>query len=441
MLGKALEYKAAGSGTWHGALGSGLTCCHLPRRNYKQVYKSIYSLLIYRLRLTPVSSIGIISMDIEVIRRIMLARHLYSLASSYLKSNNDLYHFSAINLMQDAVEAFLLGVADHVEAQLNEKTNFDKYFVEINNKITPKELPFKTKLLRLNRIRVDSKHHGIQPAKVECERLFITTREFFDEVCSNILDVNFSTVSTIDLLKDGEVKDILIKAKWFLEAGDFAGCSIACRKALYLEIEKQYDIGTFKKGAANNALRGFLGFQSNAPHYACNEEYIREKVGDPTDLIVIDHSHLEHELLKYGVDDTSFWNVWRLTPEVYQNEDKSWVIKNDFSLLEHDVLKDEIEYIFSTTIDIIFSIHSKRATTRFKSYGNYHINLKDEEIPVYTKADKTSEVNATIPRETTKVDCNYSIEGLNNDGVYWHVIDFRKDVSFYGFVHDDYVKR
>lgn len=379
-------------------------------------------------------------MDIEVIRRISLARHLFGLAGSYLKSSNDLYLFSSVNLMQDAVEAFLLAVADHVEAQLNEKTNFDKYFVEINKKILPKELPFKTKLLRLNRIRVDSKHHGIQPAKAECERLFITTREFFDEVCSTFLNVNFATVSTIDLLKDGEVKNTLVEARDYLESGDNTNCSIACRKVLYLEIEKKYDIGMFKKGANKNALHGLFGPYSDAPYFTRNENYISEKVCEPTDLIVIDHSHLDHELLKNGVDNTSFWNVWRLTPDVYQNEDKSWVIKDDFALREPDVLKEEIEYIFSTTIDIIFSIHSKRATTRTKSYRKYYIDLVDEEIPVYSKADKSSEVSATVPKEMTKVDCNYNVEGLNGDGLYWHVSHFKKDESFYGYIHNDYIK-
>lgn len=121
-------------------------------------------------------------MDIEVIRRLTLARHLYGLAISYLKSSNDLYLFSAVNLMQDAVEAFLLAVSDHVNAKLSEKSTFDKYFLEINKSIHPKELPFKAKLLRLNRIRVDSKHYGIQPAKTECDRLSLATREFNESI-------------------------------------------------------------------------------------------------------------------------------------------------------------------------------------------------------------------------------------------------------------------
>src|SRR5262245_25643657 len=106
-------------------------------------------------------------MDIEVIRRVCLARHLYELGVASLRSANDLYLLSAVNLLQDAVEAFLLAVADFVSASVGERNDFDKYFVNINEKIAPKALPFKDRLLRLNKTRVSSKHHGIQPARDE----------------------------------------------------------------------------------------------------------------------------------------------------------------------------------------------------------------------------------------------------------------------------------
>lgn len=376
-------------------------------------------------------------MDIEVLRRIILARHLYGLGTSYLKSSNDLYLFSAVNLLQDAVEAFLLAVSDQVSASVNDKTNFDKYFIQINEKIAPIELPFKNKLLRLNRIRVDSKHHGIQPARDECDRLAISVREFFDEVSSSILNVNFSTVSTIDLLKDGEVKNILLEAKDALENGKLSDCSISCRKALYLELEQWYDISCYKDGAKP---RGLLGLYSRAPFYTHNNNYIDEKVKDPTDFIVIDHSDLDNELLKYGVDNTTYWNVWRLTPEVYRDEEKRWIVKNDFDKLDNDILKDQIEYIFGATVDIVFSIHTKRAGTRSPSYGRYFIELSKEEVPVHEKADKTSKIVSVTPKGVAKIDSDFNVNGMKNDGLYWHVSHSGENVYLFGYIHSEYIK-
>lgn len=62
-------------------------------------------------------------------------------------------------------------------------------------------------------MRVDAKHHGIQPARGECDRVAVSVREFFDEVSSSVLSVNFATVSAIDLLDEEEIKEALLQAK------------------------------------------------------------------------------------------------------------------------------------------------------------------------------------------------------------------------------------
>ena len=72
------------------------------------------------------------SMDIETVRRLTLARHLYELGAASLRSANDMHLFSAVNLFQDAVEAFLIiAVADYAGATIDQNTKFDKYFVDI----------------------------------------------------------------------------------------------------------------------------------------------------------------------------------------------------------------------------------------------------------------------------------------------------------------------
>ena len=376
-------------------------------------------------------------MDIEVVRRICLARHLFELGKSSLNSSNDLYLFSAANLMQDAVEAFLLAVADFVEAGINSNTFFDKYFVLINKQIDPKELPFKNKLLRLNKIRVNSKHYGIMPARDECVRLAVSVREFFEEVSTSILKVNFSTVSTIDLLKDGETKDLLSEARKYLEDKNYGECSITCRKAIYLEILKDYNISEFQE---EQEYKGLLGPFSNAPFYTRNKEYIEKNIKDPTDFIVLDHSHLDQELLKYSVDNTTFWNIWRLTPEVFRTKDKEWVVKYDFDKLEKETLKDKIEYIFNSTIDIIFSIHSKKESIKSRDYQSFYLELSQDEVPIFEKADSSSKVVGTTPPGLTKIGCEYRIIGLDGDGPYWHIRHLGEKTFLYGFIHNDYVK-
>lgn len=375
-------------------------------------------------------------MDIETVRRLTLARHLFELGAASLRSANDMHLFSAVNLFQDSVEAFLIAVADHIGAAIDQNTKFDKYFVQIDDKIAPKELPFKAKLIRLNRIRVDSKHYGIQPARDECDRLALTVREFFDEVSSSVLGASFSTVSAIDLLSDGETKAVLLEAKKALDAGELEECAINCRKALFLEIERHYDISAYK----DEAPVGLLGSFTNAPYYARNQQYIDEHVADPTDLIVYDHSSVNEKLLTQGADNTAYWNVWRLTPEVYRTKEGKWVIKHEFSKLDKNVLADKIDYIFSATLDVALSIHRTRQATQWADHGSYYLELAGEAVPIYKKADRGSTVQGYTPAGMTHIDTDYRVDGLNGDSIYWHVSHFKDNVALWGFIHNDSVK-
>lgn len=376
-------------------------------------------------------------MDIEVVRRICLARHLYELGSSGLKSANDLYVFSASNLMQDAVEVFLLAVADFLGVSIVQNSNFEKYFTSINEKIAPKELPFKNKLVRLNKIRVNSKHYGIQPEREECERLSIAVREFFEEVSNSILGVSFSTISAIDLLTDGETKNFLLQAKDHLEKNEYESCSISCRKAIFLEVEKNYDISEFKNGAEP---KGLLEALSDAPYFTKNKDYIEKHVAEPTDYIVLDHSHLDQKLLKYSVDNTAYWNVWRLTPAVYKNKAEEWIVKYEFDKLNDKILQENIEYIFNTTVDIIFSIHTTKQNIKSKDYIFFNLELVSDEVPVFEKADKTSKIIGKTPKDLLVIDCVYHITGLNGDGPYWKIRHIEEGNFLFGYIHNDYVK-
>jgi hypothetical protein len=340
--------------------------------------------------------------------------------------------------MQDAVEAFLIAIAEHVGARLNERTEFDKYFVEINAKIAPQELPFKQKLLRLNRLRVESKHYGIQPARDECERFAVSVREFFDEVTTSILSASFSTISALDLVDDGEVKNALIEARDALEKQDFKTMAVSCRKVLYLEIEKDYNIYKFREGAGTSLGDGILGKHSNAPYYSQNPEYIEKNVKSPTDYIVLDHGRVDADLLKKGVRPEEFWNIWRLTPEIIRNEDSSWTFREDFDKLDSERLAEHADYIFSTTVDLALSIHTTRRSIRWRTGSRrWTLRLKTESVPVYDKADLTSNITGLTPSGVTEVSVSFRTPGLNDDGWYYLVVHVAAGSPFvYGFIHE-----
>ena len=107
------------------------------------------------------------SLKPEVIKKVELARSFFDLAQvAAAKSSHDLNLFVAINQVQDAVEIFLFALADHLGVSFKEKSSFDGYFDSLST-ATGAPLPFRQRLIALNKARVNSKHYAIQPDRGE----------------------------------------------------------------------------------------------------------------------------------------------------------------------------------------------------------------------------------------------------------------------------------
>ncbi len=371
----------------------------------------------------------------EVVRLVSLSRHLFELGQESLRSKNDLFLFSAANLLQDAVEAFVIAVADELSIAVLPNTPFDKYFVAVNDRISPRELPFKAALIQLNKIRVNSKHYGIQPARSECDRLALVIDEFFDEVSRSILNAEYSSIGAVTLLEDGEVRSHVFDAITARKQGMLADCSIACRKALYVLVEWCYDVSRYRDG---RPVVGLLGAWCRAPYYAQTKTYIEEHVCDPTEFIVLDHSRIDQELLTNGVDPVTFWNVRRLTPAVFKQEGGVWIVKHEFSKLDEAVLQEHIDYILSATTDIALAFQTSRSGVKSFTHGKFQVALARDGVPIYKRADRTSEIVATTPPGMQEVDTSHRISGLSDDGEYWFVDHFPNGGPiFHGYIHSD----
>ena len=233
----------------------------------------------------------------------------------------------------------------------------------------------------------------------------------------------------------------MLEAKLALETGDHGTCAVACRKAIYLEFERDYDIGPFKEsesGSSYNALR--FGVNAFPPSFARNRDYIDRNVKNPTDFIVFDRDRLNQDLLTEGVDPTAFWNLWRLTPAVYRTRDKQWIVKHDIAKLDSELLADKSSYIFSTTIDVVLRKHAGRRSVRRQNLGYYPAELARDGVTVYEKADTASRVGGVTPSGMTQIDTNFHVHGLNDDGPYWHVRLVTDDGLLGGYIHNDDVK-
>lgn len=366
-----------------------------------------------------------------VIRRLTLSRYLLQLATQNARSNLDVAAAACINMLQDAIEIFLLAAIDHLNVHVGARTDFPQYLDKINE-ATGDELPFRRRLLEINKVRVLSKHDGIPPNQKEIEGYVSDAWEFLEQASKKILSVDFWSISLITLLEDKESKNLILEAEQEFKNGEYENCLISCRKAFFVEFETFYD--TQKDLKAEFSL-----FGSRAPYYARNKEYIEKHVATPFDYIVLDHGEIDADLTKEGIGHTAFWNVWRLTPQVYRHDDKDeWISKHEPQKFEKEGIVERAAHTLEAMVTILLARQSNRKMMKWITDRlNYVADLRKEETTVYKKADRTSAIAGTTRLGLKTIHVEYSTPGLKQDGTYWYMMDFDKSYFLSGFIPEE----
>ena len=87
------------------------------------------------------------------------------------------------------------------------------YWGVINKRIRPTELSHKATMGKLNKSRVNFKHHGIMPSTSDIELYEVITRDFLTENTHKIFSIDFSSISLSDLIQNNRIKEIIKKAE------------------------------------------------------------------------------------------------------------------------------------------------------------------------------------------------------------------------------------
>src|ERR1700693_449263 len=116
-----------------------------------------------------------------VIKRLTLARYLFEVALRNAQSSRETAAAPCVHLIQDAVELFFLAAFDHLDIVIAVRTEFPQYFDKLSEKLGY-DLPYRRRLLEINRVRVDSKHEGIPPNPKEVTGYVTDARKFLEDV-------------------------------------------------------------------------------------------------------------------------------------------------------------------------------------------------------------------------------------------------------------------
>lgn len=149
-------------------------------------------------------------LDESVMKRLAFIKYMYKVAIEQSYKAEPLCSISILTF-HDAIESFSRLSAEFLGIKLNSKMDFMEYWNK-NNKLTQKE-----SMRRLNKARVNLKHYGNMPSKLDLEGFRASATNFFEENTPIIFEIEFSSISLIDLVQCEDAKNNLKKAEQLLE--------------------------------------------------------------------------------------------------------------------------------------------------------------------------------------------------------------------------------
>ncbi len=159
-----------------------------------------------------------------VIKRLSIIKLLYKIGINQ-SHQNELTSFFCILSFHDSIEMFL-----QLAASVRNIPDQQK-FIDYWDKIPV--LTLKETMRGLNNSRVNLKHRGLVPGKLEVEAARVHTTEFFNQNTPLLFGITFDSISLFNLIKYEKPREFLAASQIFLDEGKVDSCIEEVTKAFY----------------------------------------------------------------------------------------------------------------------------------------------------------------------------------------------------------------
>ncbi|MFP5039414.1 hypothetical protein [Parasediminibacterium sp. JCM 36343] len=151
-----------------------------------------------------------------LLKRLSVIKLLYKIGLEQSKQTESISFFSILSF-HDSIEMFLKLATEHKNIK-SDKFSFIEYWDNMPH------LTLKESMRNLNARRVNLKHKGLIPAKIEVEASRVNATDFFEQNTKATFDIEFSEISLFELIKFSETKRLLILSQDFLDKNEIENC-------------------------------------------------------------------------------------------------------------------------------------------------------------------------------------------------------------------------
>lgn len=171
-------------------------------------------------------------MDIQIItRRLTLIKYLYIQGVEQSKKAETISGFSLMHF-HDAVEMFLLLVAENLGRRNFQKWDFMKYWQEIPT------LTMEPQMSSMKDRRRSIKHHGAFPSHDDVDECRINVGTFLTDNTRIQFDIDFSDISLVNLVSFEKTRGYLKESQEQLKNCNYYQCLLFTRQAFIALLEE-----------------------------------------------------------------------------------------------------------------------------------------------------------------------------------------------------------
>lgn len=264
-------------------------------------------------------------LDEDVVKRLAYIRFLFQQGVQQAGQPEPLSSVAVLSF-HDAVELFLVLAGERVGANVPERISFNEYWGKIEPAATTQGLNFsgRRNMDRLNRTRVNLKHHGIVPGSAATQQAKVDTTSFLTENAASLFGVNFDQLNMVNLVTQEFARKRLEQATSHAEEGRFEqGIGETT-----LAFEDLLDDYSDRKRIRYNATA--LTFGQRLPHWWSTD---RRKIEEVVGRSFYEHVEALHKtvedmqkglrVMAVGLDYRRYARFSMITPRVSRTMDGS----------------------------------------------------------------------------------------------------------------------
>ena len=241
---------------------------------------------------------------------------------------------------------FMKLCAEVKDVKIDRNVNFGDYFSKLP------DLQCNATMANLNSKRVNLKHYGSLPSKLDIEISRANVADFFEQNTPLFFNVNFNDISLISLISYKEVRDYLVEAQDALSKNDFEisiqNSQIAFKELLVIHKEEnsiRFNSSPFRMTQDFSFLNSFfMGIRKD-----------NKKMGEFVDRVGKSFEEMENtvSIIGFGIDYKKYCKFRLLEPimNVFRDEEKrNYEVFN--GLLDNRICdKKNAQFCFNFVID------------------------------------------------------------------------------------------